>query len=335
MLVPGLAADFSGYADDIFPPAPALSRWLGRSKPVALSGADADSAACALFGLDGRQPPAAALAYLADFSEAPDGLCFRLDPVHLRADTRGLVLFDAPSAGLNDEEGRALFELVRPWLEEDGWTARYAAADRWYVSHSAPSPVPLTRPLAQVTGQPVSACLPAGEGAGDWLRRINELQMLFNSHAVNRQRARHGHPLINGLWLWGGGALPSPGQVMYTQLQTRRSVLSGLASLHGIAQVHGIPHAGSLPAGSDALLVDLDACESAAATGDVQRWCEALEHLEHDWFAPLLSALMRGAIQQLDLVPLNGFRYPLRRADLLAFWRRSVYYRNLCRGRRR
>ena len=297
-----------------------------------MSGADADSTACALFGIDGRQLPAAALACLADFSEPPDGLYFRLDPVHLRADTRGLVLFDAQSAGINEEEGRALFELVRPWLEEDGWTARYAAADRWYVSHTASSPVPLTRSLAQVTGQPVSACLPEGEGAGDWLRRINELQMLLNSHAVNQQRARHGRPLINGLWLWGGGALPSSGQVMYTQVQTQRSVLSGLASLHGIAQVHGISYAGSLPASNDTLLVDLEACESAAVAGDVQHWCEALEHLEHDWFAPLLSRLMRGAIQQLDLVPLDGFRYTLGRADLLAFWRRGMHYRNLCRG---
>jgi len=239
------------------------------------------------------------------------------------------VLFDASSAGLDEEEGRALFELARPWLEEAGWTARYAAADRWYVSHAAPSPVPLTRPLAQVAGQAISDALPEGEGAGDWLRRVNELQMLFNNHAVNQQRARRGRPLINGLWLWGGGALPSPGRAMYTQVQTQRSVLSGLAGLHGITQVQGIHHAASLPLDNEALLLELDACESAAAAGDVQRWCEALEQLEHDWFAPLLKRLMRGAIQQLDIVPVNGFRYPLRRADLLAFWRRSVHYRNL------
>lgn len=306
-----------------------MSRWLGHSKRIVFPGADVDSAACALFGLDAVQPPAAALGYLADFPEPPAGLCFRLDPVHLRADTSGLVLFAAKSAGLTEDEGRALFEAIHPLLEEDGWVARYAAADRWYVSRVASTPAPVTRPLTQVVGQPVSACLPEGEGADDWLRRINELQMLLHGHDVNQHRARHGHPLVSGLWLWGGGLMPLPGKAICSQLQTRHSVLSGLASLHGVTQVSGITDADALPESDTALLIDLDACESAAASGDVQRWCTRLEQLEHDWFAPLLTALMRGTVRQLDLLPLDGFRYPLRRSDLLAFWRRRRHYRSL------
>lgn len=282
---------------------------------------DVDSAACALFGLEAGQPPVAALGYLADFSEPPAGHCFRLDPVHLRADTSGLVLFAAESAGISEEEGRALFEAVRPWLEKDGWTMRYAAADRWYVSNTMSVPVLVTHSLTQVAGQPISGCLPKGEGADDWLRRINELQMILHRHDVNQHRGSQGRPLVSGLWLWGGGLMPAPGKAGCSQIQTTRSVLSGLASLHGVSSVSVMTDAGSLPADEGHFLIDIDACEPAAASGDVQHWCSQLEQLERDWFVPLLRALMRGTIQQLELLPLNGFRYPLRRLDLLAFWR--------------
>lgn len=329
LLVPGLAADFSGYADDVFPTAPALTRWLSRSRRVDFPHTDADSAACALFGLDAECTPTAALTYLADFSEPPPGICLRLDPVHLRADTSGLVLFAAESAGITEEESRALFEAIRPWLEEEGWTLRYGAADRWYVSSAASCPVPSTHPLTRVLGQPVSTCLPDGEGADSWLRRINELQMELHGHAVNQQRASRGQPLISGLWLWGGGQMPAAGKTQYSWLQTTRSVLSGLAHLHEVPQYGVAIDAGSLPADDGALLVDLELCESAAASDDVQRWVSAIEQLEHDWFAPLLASLMRGTVRQLELLPLDGFCYPLQRIDLLAFWRRRRDYRML------
>ena len=273
-----------------------------------------------MFGVDTVHPPSAALAYLADFSEPPPGVCFRLDPVHLRADASGLVLFAAESAGISADEGRALFEAIGPWLEKEGWSLRYGAADRWYVSSTVPTPIPTTHALSQVVGQSISACLPDGEGADIWLRRINELQVELHNHAVNMRRADQRQPLISGLWLWGGGPMPAAGSTIYSQIQTTRSVLSGLAHLHEV------PQSGT---DDEYLLVDLDACETASALGDVQRWSKAVEQLERDRFAPLLASLMRGRIQQLELLPLDGFRYPLRRGDLLAFWRRHREYLTL------
>jgi len=302
---------------------PALSRWLGRSRRVAFPYTDTDSAACALFGIDAAQTPSAALGYLADFSEPPPATCFRLDPVHLRADTSGLVLFSAHSAGITEQESLALFNAIRPWLEKDGWAMRRGAVDRWYVhTPETAVPVPVTRPLAEVAGQPVSACLPTGGGAGIWLRRINEMQMLLHGQPVNQQRAARGRPLINGLWLWGGGAMPEPGTSAYSQIFTARCVLSGLADLHGVPQAGQVAAAALLPNGPGSLLVDLDVCELAATRADVQGWCDAAGGLERDWFSPLLASLARGAIQRLELFPLDGFRYPLRRRDLLALWRR-------------
>ncbi|TCK18409.1 hypothetical protein DFR30_1687 [Thiogranum longum] len=327
--MPGLTADFSGYADDLFPVAPALSRWLGHSQRVAFSHVDVETAACALFGIDTEPAPAAALEYLADFSIPPEGTCLHLDPVHLRADTSGLLLFTAAAAALNEDEGRALFEAVKPWLENDGWKAHYAAADRWYVSVGKSAPVPTTTPLQRVIGQPVSGHLPTGSGAEDWLRCINEMQMLLHGHEVNQERATHGRPLVNGLWLWGGGQMPVAGEVVYSQLYTGRRLLSGLADLHDTPHTGVVTGAGQLPVDQGDVLVDLKGCEAAAADGDVQRWCTALAQYEQDWFRPLLSLLLRGRIGRLELLPLDGFRYPLHRRDLLAWWRGKADYRTL------
>jgi len=47
--------------------------------------------------------------------------------------------------------------------------------------------------------------------------------------------------------------------------------------LSGLADLHEVPQTGE----NDGIqLIDLDGCESAAASGDVQRWSEALAQLE-------------------------------------------------------
>ena len=282
-----------------------------------------------MFGIPAEPAPAAALAFLADFSAPPDGVCFHLDPVHLRADGSGLLLFPAQAAALNEDEGRALFEAVSTWLEGDGWEAHYAAADRWYVTGSHSAAVPATTSLQQVITQPVSHHMPTGEGAGDWLRRINEMQMLLHGHDVNQQRGRRGQPLVNGLWLWGGGLMPAAGKSVWSQLHTTRRLLKGLAALHQIPDTDIPPGADHLSPECANVLVDLEGLESAVVAGDVQRWCNTLGQLEQAWFRPLLSRLLRGSIGGLELLPLDGFRYPLRRRDLLAWWRGKEDYRAL------
>jgi hypothetical protein len=122
--------------------------------------------------------------------------------------------------------------------------------------------------LSNVLGQPVSACLPTGEGADRWLRRINECQMVLHGHAVNQRRAVSGQPLINGLWLWGGGAMPAAGHMAYSLVQTARSVLSGLARLHDVPHISPVNQTECLSVSHHSVLVDLDTCEAAACSGD-------------------------------------------------------------------
>jgi hypothetical protein len=48
--------------------------------------------------------------------------------------------------------------------------------------------------------------LPQGEGALQWNKLQNEIQMLLFSHSVNEPREAQGQPVINSLWCYGLGA---------------------------------------------------------------------------------------------------------------------------------
>ena len=66
--MPGLAAHFTGVADDVFPAAPALSRWLARAAVEPFAADGMEQAALALFSVTpaGHGLPVAPFRYLAD-----------------------------------------------------------------------------------------------------------------------------------------------------------------------------------------------------------------------------------------------------------------------------
>jgi hypothetical protein len=60
-----------------------------------------------------------------------------------------------------------------------------------------------------MAGEYLTPHLPRGADARLFMQRINELQMLLHSHTVNLARDDEARPVVNGLWLWGGGTLTS------------------------------------------------------------------------------------------------------------------------------
>lgn len=336
MLVPGLAAQFPGIADEAFPAAPALSKWLGRADREPFSAAGMEQAALALFEVAyaGDCAPLAPFSYLADTGHPPSGCCWCIDPVHLRADTHGLILFDAATFQLSGQERQALFVTLRDFLSEAGWRLESGATQRWYL-HGLTQDQLQTTLLSRVCGKPVGDYLPRGSAAAEWMQRSNEMQMLLHSHPVNRERAARGLPAVNSVWISGGGILPESGQRVFDRVYSDHPLLRGLGLWSGCG-------AQPLPQDADALVLDpgagqrmllvADACLPAAAYGDVQRWGEVVARYERDWFAPLLQALARRRVQDLRLIALNGYSYRLRRPDLWRFWRRDVCWRDIVGG---
>ena len=318
--MPGLAtAAFSSYAADAFPQAPALSRWLARGHGMPPPGGLMSSIEAAVRQ---RLPGDARLAYLHDHRREAASACLHLDPVHLRADARGLTLYDASTFAFSREESRELAADLQPLLEEQGWRLWAGHPQRWYLEGEGPLRLE-SAPLAEVRGRAIGDFLPAGEDAARWLKLLNELQMRMHDHPVNRRRGERRLPAVNSLWLWGGGDLRSP-STEDARVYSDRPVVRGLAERIGLPSEAVPANAGQVrSAGSERVVVVLEDCDAAAAYGDFHRWHEGVSACERNWFVPLLSELRKGGIRALELLPGNGRCYRLRRHELWRFWRRE------------
>lgn len=306
-----------------------MSRWLGRSRSERFSARTTEQAVATLCGLEeAAAPSVATLSYLEDFGSLPEGYCLRADPVHLRADTTGLILFDAALLALGAEESRALIETLAPHLARDGWTLSQRVPQRWYLSHG-PLQELWAAPLPEVRGRAVATTHFAGGDAGNWARRLNEIQMLMHDHEVNCARAAAGRPVINSLWLWGGGdSARCATEPQCNAVVADAAFARGSARHCGLAGAPVPATARDLAVGTgESVLVLLEDCDSSAAYGDIGGWQSALQRLEREWFAPLLQRLGRRDIDALELLPLNGRRYRLTRRQLWSFWKGKGDYR--------
>lgn len=281
---------------------PTLERWLARAdrEPVA---DDAEALLFQLFGLpvpDGADLPTAALCYLADSGQSPDGVVYHATPVHLRPDQDRLLLFDAPAADLTADEAVRFVEAFNNHFAPDGWRLSAPVPGRWYL-HVSGAPELRTHPLGDVVGRNVDLFQPEGPDAALWLQRLNEVQMLFHGLPVNHERENTGRLGVNSLWLHGGGVLP---------VERGRSLhVMGEASplLDGLIRLAGRPLAERLQWFGQARRAVWDA--------DPQAWLEALGQIEQ---------LLRDNTGETLLYPGDGHAYRYRPVHRWRLWRRRL-----------
>lgn len=331
LLVPGLLGPGSEQGTGVSaagfpePHRPALLKLLARAQrrpePV-----DTESLRYRLFGYalsESHDHPDAWLSYQVDTGAVAPGALLRADPVHLRADRTCLVLFDAEHLHIEPGEVQALADVFNRHYAADGLRLEFPVPTRGYL-HLPRQPDIRTTSLANAIGHDIDACLPGGHAARDWHGFLNEVQMLFHDHPVNRARETRGQPLINSLWLWGGGRPLTKVASDWQHIWCTDAAMQGLARLNGI-------HCSNPPvdarawlheAVGDRHLLCLGTLRKVIAYGDIESWLTQVEQLERDWFEPLLQALRRGSLRELILYPEDGFVYRVSRRDLWKIWRR-------------
>lgn len=327
LLIPGLLGPLPGMRQSGFPEPrwPALTQLLARAQRHR-DAADVDVLHYRLFGYalsETHDYPDAWLSYQIDTGTVAPGAVLRADPVHLRADQQRLVLFDAEHLHITLEEAQALVETFNQLYVADGLRLEAPTPTRWYL-HLSKQPELRTTPLARALGRDIDPCLPTGHEAREWRRFLNEVQMLFHDHPVNRAREARGQALINSLWLWGGGRPLAAVAHDWQHIWTADSTVQGLARLNGIrcAQPPVDAHAWLHDVVDGRHLLSLDALQQALAYGDVETWFAQVEQFDRDWCMPLLTALRNGRLRELRLYPVNGTVYCVTRWDMWRFWRR-------------
>jgi len=304
--------------------APALELLLARGRRANTAPLSPEAWLGRAFGLGEAPPPAGALSALASGLDPGSAIWQRADPVHLRADRDRVLL--VPSAGFNiaDEEARQLCEALNRHFS--GQFSLHAFAPDCWGLRAESAMAPQARAPIELAGRDIDAELPDKR----WHALLNEIQMALYQHAVNTAREARGDPVINGLWLWGSGALPGAGDVSnaipWQSVSAADPVALGLAKLAGMR--HHAPATGAAAwlerAPDDGRhLVLLDALRGVRALGEADALAERLRGLETLWFAPLLAALRAGRIGMLTLqVPDAGAAFEIVRGDLRRFWRR-------------
>lgn len=273
-----------------------------------------------LFQLGDPELPAGALGWLGEGQDPGADYWLRADPVHLVADRDQLVLFDAASLVLSAEEAEGLIAACNQLLQEDGLTLHAATPQRWYLHADAPIRLQTT-PVADVAGRYLQPYLPRGEDASRWLSLSTELQMLLHQAPQNSRREAIGKPVINSLWFWGAGSLPSRVAGGWQLVYADDPVVRGLA-LQGGADWQALPEqVGQLKLVGRCLIVDTRLLQ-ALRGGGLEAWREHLYDLERHFFTPLLQHLQRRELAAL-VVESGGLRLTLERRDLARFWRRS------------
>ncbi len=326
LLVPGLLGPLPGMDLPGFPTpnCPALNKLLARARRITKPGT-ADALRYSLFNYafpDHQDRPDGWLSYQIDTGAVPNAVVLRADPVHLRADQHRLMLFDANQLAITMDEAQTLAASFNKLYAADAMQLEVPTATRWYLRLTE-SPSLRTTPLSQVLGQDIDTHLPSGADAQYWRRFSNEMQMLFHDHPVNHLRETKRQPLINSLWLWGGGKPITPIAQTWQRVWTAEIVSQGLARLNGVRCAAPPEDAAAwfTQVVGDEHLLTLEDLQNPVAYADVEDWLAAVEDLEKNWFSPLLSALSSGRLRELRLLPANGQEYRITRWDLMRLWR--------------
>jgi hypothetical protein len=303
------------------PALPALEKLLGRGRRTDRAAADCETWLARAFGLSGALP-AGALTALAGGLESGADSWLRADPVHLRADRDRLLLIPSQAFALTMEEAAALGETLRPLLAGRG-TLYQPDAAHWCLRAESGAQAGAARPPIALALQNVDPNLP-DKG---WHALLTELQMAMYQHPVNTAREARGEPVVNSVWLWGGGALPASAQGPWQSVSAEDPAALGLARLAGIrhrsagegaqAWLERAPEDGRH-------LVLLDSLRALRQMGELEVLARRLQQLEQSWFAPLLAALGAGRVGMVSIhAPEAGASFETVRGDLRRFWRRA------------
>jgi hypothetical protein len=334
VLLPSLAGWVTQLRDD--KRYPNLETVLAKSRFKAVTATSLDHRRFDLFKIDhdkSRPLPVASLCHGAGESPGQPRRHYylRIDPVTLHADMSRLMLLRSGFGDLPHEYRQAVTEAIQSIFQAAGMTPE-ASGDCWTVALDSDPGVAFTS-LDDSLGADISECLPETPAAIPWKKLMNEVQMALHALPLNEQRRQQGQPIINSIWIWGGGCLPeNVHSRVFDLVYSADPVSMGLAKLQGseLRPLQDLPAGGDFsdaehsPGAAASILLDWAVAshgsQPAPGTGSIP---DNRMQLNPDTLDELCSGLLARTWNQRGEMCLvtPGQSWHLSAHDLLHFWK--------------
>lgn len=139
-----------------------------------------------------------------------------LSPVHWQATHNdAMIIACDDELGLTAQESRQWFNELATFLKYDGFEMVYHDTNCWLLSKNA-KPDPKVKTVYQMLHRSMMPELSVMDDSFFWQQFITETQMFFSSNPMNQKRMDEHKLTINGVWVWGGGALNPSQKTVYT-----------------------------------------------------------------------------------------------------------------------
>ncbi|CAA6808528.1 MAG: Unknown protein [uncultured Thiotrichaceae bacterium] len=257
----------------------------------------------------------AAVCYEADFKKrAPDHL-YLASPINLESGLTSLTVAPQVIDDIHEDEWAEIYKSLNEYFAEQQWRFELSDAGRLYVCFpEGVAPNQLVN-VDDILGQNLLDVMDT-QGAIKWHARLNEIQMLLFSLPFNQQREVNRQLMVNGLWIWGGGARalePASQSIDYiiAKNEEGRSI-----AYHTSADL--LPkHPDHLPKGKGVIIAD--DCLKFYQAGDIDAWQHTINELDNTLFATLAK--------QVDNITLihscDGYQWRPKKKSLLHFFQKK------------
>ena len=271
---------------------PTIESFLSRGKVLIQRHTSTAGWICSALGVQRRPdwPVAAILTHAFEEHAGMYWIC--ADPVHLAVDRDSLVLQPQSQLQLSEAESLALFSTLEAHFATANLSLVQVDSGHWCLG-TPRRPHLVTSELELVEGRDVNDALPSGRDGSIWQRYITEAQMILHDHPVNAAREVRGEPVVNSLWMWGGGVVPEVIK-SFDKMSVNDPLLREIGKLSGTLV--------STPSGASIDFCGAGDCFAefpAHSTSDDEL---VLAQLESDWMVPAWQALRNGKLDKVTLV---------------------------------
>lgn len=253
---------------------------------------------------------------------APDDIVFRMNLVTISDEAGQPIMADFTSGHITSDEGAAIVASLQAALSRDrieffnGVSYRHLMVWREGIGGTR-----LTPPH-DITGKPIAAHLPAGEGAEKLNKLMRDAAEILQGHPVNQARREAGKSAATSVWFWGQGKRPAV-PTLKDRFKVSGSVISAVDLVNGLGRLAGlevitVPGAtGFLDTDyaakgrygiealkrSDFLLLHIEAPDEAGHMGRADLKTEAIERIDELILGPMLAQLPSLGEYALLLMP--------------------------------